>query len=103
MSQGHPAFPQRNAFASSTKLPDRTGYNNTTQQSFSQSAFGRRPEPSYPAPSQAQAAPQYAPAPGAVRPSMEKDNNFLAELSEEQRDECQEAVSDVPATQGMCN
>jgi hypothetical protein len=112
MSQGHPAFPQqqRNAFATSTKLPDRTAYttttNTNTQPNFSQSAFGRAQQ-AYPA--QPQAA-QYAPVAnqmsmqgpsqgqGAGRASLEKENNVLAELSEEQRDECNEAVCPSPPT-----
>ena len=93
MSQGQPAFPPRNAFASSTKLPDRTFNSTTTQPTLAQSAFARRPEQSYASSSQAAPPPQHVFGPGHGRESMERDSNFLAELSVEQRDECNEAVS----------
>ncbi|RMZ85208.1 hypothetical protein DV738_g405, partial [Chaetothyriales sp. CBS 135597] len=72
-------------------------YTTTTQQSFAQSAYGRRPEqqPPYAVATQVPPPPQLpqhgtgaAPAP---RHSMEKEPSALSELTEEQRDECQEA------------
>ncbi|RMD41788.1 hypothetical protein DV735_g3302, partial [Chaetothyriales sp. CBS 134920] len=86
----------RNVFATSTKLPDRTAYTTTTQQSFAQSAYGRRPDqPSYAVATQVPPPPQQQHGPAATtmppRHSMEKEPSALSELTEEQRDECQEA------------
>ncbi|RMZ90804.1 hypothetical protein DV736_g1965, partial [Chaetothyriales sp. CBS 134916] len=91
MSQGHGGFPQRNVFATSTKLPDRSNYTTTTQQSFAQSAYGRRPEEPYAVATQAPQLVQHGTAAAPARHSMEKEPSALSELTEEQRDECQEA------------
>ncbi|KAG9793377.1 hypothetical protein ABEF95_011168 [Exophiala dermatitidis] len=87
MSQANPPFPGRNVYASSSKLPDRTGL-----KSGPQSTFGRRPEQAYQF-GQSTATQQQHGALGG-RQSMEKEsNNALSELSEEQRDEINEAFS----------
>ncbi|OAP59693.1 hypothetical protein AYL99_06991 [Fonsecaea erecta] len=94
MSQGNPAFPGRNLYASSSKLPDRTAQKPGTtvsSQQYSQSAFGRRPEPQYPFGQSAAPQPQHGALGG--RQSMEKESNALGELSDEQRDEINEAFS----------
>ncbi|KAJ9608643.1 Calcium-binding component of the spindle pole body (SPB) half-bridge [Cladophialophora chaetospira] len=91
MSQGNPAFPGRNVYASSSKLPDRTAQKagtNAPSQQYTQSTFGRRPEPAY----------QYGQTTAGSqqqhgRQSMEKEPNALSELSEEQRDEINESFS----------
>ncbi|EXJ64763.1 hypothetical protein A1O7_01101 [Cladophialophora yegresii CBS 114405] len=107
MSQGNlAAFPGRNVYASSSKLPDRTAQRPGTvgapapappqPQHNTQSTFGRRPD--------TQTTYQYAPPlhqqaqahamPGAGRQSTtEKEPNALSELSEEQRDEINESFS----------
>jgi hypothetical protein len=91
MSQGHPAYGARNAFASSSKLPDRTYTTTTTdttaQNNFARSAYSRRPEPSHRP--QAQFAPQY----GQPRSTMDKEEDAQFEITDEQRDEILEAVS----------
>ncbi len=92
MSQGNPAFPGRNVYASSSKLPDRpaqkSGTNNVPSQQYTQSNFGRRPEPAYQF-GQSAAPPQQQ---QQGRHSLEKEPNALSELSEEQRDEINESV-----------
>lgn len=102
MSQGHPAYPQqRNAFATSSKLPDRTyttaPVDNTSQQKFARSAYSRRPDQTHPARGQAQYAPQYGQQQqpvGQTRHNMEKEaENNVAILTDDQRDEITEAVS----------
>ncbi|EXJ65714.1 uncharacterized protein A1O5_11242 [Cladophialophora psammophila CBS 110553] len=94
MSQGNPTFPGRNLYASSSKLPDRTtqkpGITLPSQQ-YSQSTFGRRPEQQYQLAQTAAPQPQHGVLAG--RQSMEKESNALGELSEEQRDEINEAFS----------
>ncbi|ETN43210.1 uncharacterized protein HMPREF1541_02369 [Cyphellophora europaea CBS 101466] len=90
MSQGHPAYPQRNAFATSSKLPDRTfsSAGTATQPQFARSAYSRRPEYA-PGPG-AQSAPQY----GQPRQtSMEKEQDIYSSLPDDQRDEIQEAFT----------
>ncbi|OAL31348.1 hypothetical protein AYO20_08258 [Fonsecaea nubica] len=87
----NPSFPGRNLYASSSKLPDRTAQKAGTtvpSQQYPQSTFGRRPEQQY------QFGQSIAPQHGALggRQSMEKESNALSELSEEQRDEINEAV-----------
>ncbi|KAJ9639635.1 uncharacterized protein PV06_03084 [Exophiala oligosperma] len=95
MSQANPAFPGRNVYASSSsKLPDRTGQKPAgvaPSQHYSQSAFGRRADQTHPF-NQSLAPQQQHGAQGA-RQSMEKEPNVLSELSEEQREEINEAFS----------
>ena len=101
MSQGNPAFPGRNIYASSSKLPDRTAQKsgtNAPSQQYTQSTFGRRPEAAYQfgqstAPLQQQ---QHG------RQSMEKEPNALSELSEEQRDEINESVGAMLLLMILC-
>lgn len=89
MSQANPAFPGRNVYASSSKLPDRTALKagSAAAQPYSQSSLGRRPDQPYQF-GQSTATQQH----GGSRPNMEKEPNALSELSEEQRDEINEAV-----------
>lgn len=100
MSQPGPSFPGAGPYPpSSSKLPDRTAVktgSNPTQR-YTQSALGRRPDQSYQF-AQSSGAPQ--PQHGALGPrsSMEKESNVLSELSEEQRDEINEAVWDPVAS-----
>ena len=105
MSQGHPAYAQRNAFATSSKLPDRTYASAATdtaaQPKFTRSAYARRPDPSHQTGPPKQFAPQYGPAAGPSRQSMEKESNVVAELTDDQRDEINEAVSWVHARVGQ--
>ncbi|KAF7512064.1 hypothetical protein GJ744_002777 [Endocarpon pusillum] len=102
-SQGHPAFPARSTYAAAGKLPDRLGLNNPPP--FGSSAVSRRPD---------QQAQQYGQ--GAMGPQQQiqgggggrghqhqhqqhqqsgadKEPNPLNELSEEQREEINEAFS----------
>ncbi|KIV98155.1 hypothetical protein PV10_01835 [Exophiala mesophila] len=93
MSQPGPPFPGAGAYPpSSSKLPDRTAVKagSNPAQRYTQSALGRRPDQSYQF-AQSSGAPQ--PQHGALgaRSSMEKESNVLSELSEEQRDEINEA------------
>lgn len=99
-AQAHPSFPSRNTFATSTKLPDRTGLNNPP---FGQSAlnnpiqpFGqtipRRNEPQTQF-GQTQSAPQPPQHAQQGRPTQEKPRNYLTDLSEEQREEINEAFN----------
>src|SRR5882757_3576406 len=93
MSQANSSFPGRNVYASSSKLPDRTALKPGTSvppQTYSQSTFGRRPDQPYQF-GQSTATQQQHGALGG-RQSMEKEPNALSELSEEQRDEINEAV-----------
>jgi hypothetical protein len=98
-SQAHPAFPPRSTYTASGKLPDRTTLNNPAP--FGSSALSRRPD------QQTQQYSQQPPQPpqhgqqqgGAGRQhqqqqqsSAEKEPNPLNELSEEQREEINEAV-----------
>ncbi|KIW72710.1 hypothetical protein PV04_00886 [Phialophora macrospora] len=95
MSQGNPAFPGRNVYASSSKLPDRTAQRpgaTAPPQQYTQSTFGRRPEQAYQY-AQSTAPPQPHAIPGPGRQSIEKEPNALSELSEEQRDEINESFS----------
>lgn len=91
MSQANPSFPGRNVYASSSKLPDRTALQKggAAAQPYSQSSLGRRPDQPYQF-GQSTAAQQH----GGLGPrsNMEKEPNALSELSEEQRDEINEAV-----------
>ena len=99
-AQGHPAFPGRSTYVPSGKLPDRMGLNNPPP--FGSSALPRRPD---------QQAPQYAQGPLGPQQQIqgggggrghqhqqhqqsgaEKEPNPLNELSEEQREEINEAV-----------
>ncbi|EXJ95252.1 hypothetical protein A1O1_00372 [Capronia coronata CBS 617.96] len=92
MSQANPSFPGRNVYASSSKLPDRTALKSgpsAVPQPYSQSTFGRRPEQPYQFGQSTATQQQH----GANRQSMEKESNALSELSEEQRDEINEAFS----------
>ena len=99
ISQGHPAFPARSTYAASGKLPDRTGLNNPPP--FGSSALSRRPD---------QQSQQYAHGPVGPQQQIQggggrghqhqqqqqsgadKEPNPLNELSEEQREEINEAV-----------
>ncbi|KAK5451434.1 Calcium-binding component of the spindle pole body (SPB) half-bridge [Exophiala xenobiotica] len=95
MSQANPSFPGRSVYASSSKLPDRTGSKPpglaAPSQTYTQSTFGRRPEQAY---QFGQSTATHAQHGGqGVRQSMEKEPNALSELSEEQRDEINEAFS----------
>lgn len=93
MSQGNQPFPGRPVYASSSKLPDRTALKPGAApppQAYSQSTFGRRPEQSYQFGQSTAAQQQHGPL--GARQSMEKESNALSELSEEQRDEINEAV-----------
>ena len=92
MSQGNPSFPGRNVYASSSKLPDRTALKTGSgaAQPYTESSLGRRPNQPYQF-GQSTAAQQQHGALGG-RQSMEKEPNALSELSEEQRDEINEAV-----------
>jgi hypothetical protein len=94
MSQGNPSFPGRAVYASSSKLPDRTASKPpgaaAVPQTYSQSTFARRPEQPYQF-GQSTATQQQHGALGG-RQSMEKEPHALSELSEEQRDEINEAV-----------
>jgi hypothetical protein len=95
MSQGNPAFPGRNVYASSSKLPDRTAQRpgaTAPSQQYTQSTFGRRPEQAYQY-TQPTAPPLPHAMPGPGRQSTEKEPSALSELSEEQRDEINESVS----------
>lgn len=98
-AQAHPSFPPRNTFATSTKLPDRAGLNppfgqsalNNPIQSFGQT-IPRRNDPQTQF-GQTQAAPQPPQhAQQGRQQQQEKPRNYLAELSEEQREEVNEAV-----------
>lgn len=92
MSQALPGFNGRNTFAPSSKLPDRTGFGTSTNpQTFAQSAFARRPDTTYQFP-QASIPPQHGPLPIGGRQTMEKETSALNDLSEEQREEINEAV-----------
>ncbi|KIW90192.1 uncharacterized protein Z519_08835 [Cladophialophora bantiana CBS 173.52] len=94
MSQGNPTFPGRNLYASSSKLPDRTAQKpgiTLPSQQYPQSTFGRRSEQQYQLGQTAAPQPQHGVLAG--RQSMEKESNALGELSEEQRDEINEAFS----------
>lgn len=104
-AQAHPSFPARTSFATSTKLPDRTGINNPP---FGQSAlnnpiqsFGqtipRRNEPQTQF-GQPQTVPQPPQHTQQGRPQQDKPRNYLADLSEEQREEINEAVCRSAAT-----
>jgi hypothetical protein len=94
-AQAQPSFPPRNTFATSTKLPDRTGLNqpfgqsalNNPIQSFGQT-IPRRSDPQTQF-GQTQQAPQQQ---GRQQQQQERPRNYLAELSEEQREEINEAV-----------
>jgi hypothetical protein len=92
MSQNTAAYPGRSIYASSSKLPDRPAQKTGTtvpSQQYTQSNVGRRPEQSY---QFAQSTvPQQQHGQGG-RQTMEKETNALAELTEEQRDEINEAV-----------
>lgn len=95
MAQAGPSFPARNVYPSSSKLPDRTAVKTggPGTQGYSQSGLGRRPDQSYQfgqsstVPQQQQQQQQQQ-----QRSSIEKESNVLGELSEEQRDEINEAV-----------
>ncbi|KIX06320.1 uncharacterized protein Z518_04295 [Rhinocladiella mackenziei CBS 650.93] len=94
MSQANPSFPTRNVYASSSKLPDRPAPKSGAAlppQPYAQSTFGRRPEQPYQF-GQSTATQQQHGALGG-RQSMEKESNALSELSEEQKDEINEAFS----------
>ncbi|OCT44237.1 Cell division control protein 31 [Cladophialophora carrionii] len=98
MSQGNPAFPARNVYASSSKLPDRTAQRpgaTAPSQQYTQSTFGRRPDHiyQYAQPTAPPVLQQQAHAMPAGRQSTEKEPNALSELSEEQRDEINESFS----------
>ncbi|KAK5044512.1 hypothetical protein LTR84_010723 [Exophiala bonariae] len=92
MAQATPSFPGRNVYASSSKLPDRTVLKpgSAAAQQYSQSSLGRRPDQPYQF-GQPSATQQHGGLGG--RPNMEKEPNALSELSEEQRDEINEAFS----------
>ena len=96
MSQGNPPFPSRNVYAaSSSKLPDRTGVKPGTTnppQAYSQSQFGRRPDQPYQFGQSTATQQQQQQRALGGRQTMEKESNALSELSEEQRDEINEAV-----------
>lgn len=91
MAQATPAFPGRNVYASSSKLPDRTALKpgSAAAQQYTQSSLGRRPDQPYQF-GQSTATQQHGGL--GARSSMEKEPNALSELSEEQRDEINEAV-----------
>lgn len=91
MAQATPSFPGRNVYASSSKLPDRTALKagGAATQSYSQSSLGRRPEQPYQF-GQPSATQQHGGL--GSRQNMEKETNALSEISEEQRDEINEAV-----------
>ncbi|KIV80407.1 hypothetical protein PV11_07907 [Exophiala sideris] len=95
MSQGNPSFPGRAVYASSSKLPDRTAAKPpgaaAAPQTYSQSTFAQRPTQPYQF-GQSTATQQQHGALGG-RQSMEKEPHALSELSEEQRDEINEAFS----------
>lgn len=95
-AQGLPSFPPRNNFATSTKLPDRAGLNNPQfgqpapiqhfgqtipRRSEGQAQFGQN-----------QSGPQPPQHGQQGRPQQEKARNHLNDLSEEQREEINEAV-----------
>jgi hypothetical protein len=102
ISQGHPAFPPRSTYAASGKLPDRTTLNNPPP--FGSSALSRRPD------QHAQQYSQQPPQPPqhgqqqqmqggggrqhqqSQQAGQEKEPNPLNDLSEEQREEINEAV-----------
>ena len=85
-SQNHPSFPPRNTYTSASKLPDRTGLNSNPPP-FGSSSLARRPD------QQNQPYSQPAPPQQHVQPGrQEKESNALNELSEEQREEINEAV-----------
>lgn len=93
MSQANPSFPGRNVYSSSSKLPDRTALKPGTSvppQTYSQSTFGRQPGQPYQFGQSTVTQQQHGALGG--RQSMEKESNALSELSEEQRDEINEAV-----------
>src|SRR5215471_2537186 len=100
MASAHPSFPPRSSYASG-KLPDRSALN-TNPLPFGSSALSRRdrgdfggegahskPQPHPPAlPAHAQQSQQQQPAGG-----HQQNNNPLNDLTEEQREEINEAVS----------
>jgi hypothetical protein len=88
-SQVHPSFPPRNTYGASNKLPDRTAIHNNPPP-FSQSSLSRRPDQLQQYIQQPSLPPQHTQP--AVRQTMEKEINALQELSEEQREEINEAV-----------
>jgi hypothetical protein len=92
------AFPARSTYAPANKLPDRTALNNNPPP-FGSSSLARRPD------QQSQPYSQPAPPPHGPgrqqqqqqqqppqQPQQEKEPNALNELSEEQREEIDEAV-----------
>jgi hypothetical protein len=87
-SAGHPSFPPRNTYASTSKLPDRTALNNNPPP-FGSSSLARRPD-------QPQPYAQQPPPPGPAGRPHDKETNALNELSEEQREEINEAVPPPP-------
>ena len=84
IAAAHPTPQQRTMYGASTKLPDRTAINNNPPP-FGQSTMSRRPEV------QSQFQPNMPAGPGG-RVQAEKDGIAVNELSDEQREEINEAV-----------
>ena len=84
IAAAHAAPQQRTMYGASTKLPDRTAINNNPPP-FGQSTMSRRPE------AQSQFQPSLPAGPGG-RGQLDKDGNAVNELSDEQREEINEAV-----------
>ena len=69
------------------------GLKHVGQQKFTKSAYSRRPEASHQAGAHAQFAHQYGQPAAQLRPNMEKEPDAVSSLSDDQREEINEAVS----------
>ena len=99
-AQAHLSIPPRSTFATSTKLPDRAGLNNPQ---FGQPAPIQQFGQTIPRRNEGQvqfglnqAGPQPPQHAQQGRPQQEKTRNYLNDLSEEQREEINEAVCRCP-------
>ena len=82
----HTNFPSRGTYATANKLPDRAALNNPPPPPFGQLSTSRRQE-------QHQHQSQLPPSIGqGGRQGLDKGSSALSELSEEQREEINEAV-----------
>ncbi len=91
-SQAHPSFPPRSTYATANKLPDRTALNNNPPP-FGSSSLTRRPDQQNQPYSQPAPPPQQHGQGGRQQQQeKERESNALNELSEEQREEINEAV-----------
>lgn len=89
----HPSFPPRTVYGGSGKLPDRTAINNNPVP-FGQSSMSKRTEPQ-PLFQQHPPIPTVS-GPQGNRQNVEKEGNPLNDLSDEQKEEINEAVSSLP-------